>query len=85
MNMVPVGYYCIFSKGCWHRGVWPSDGRFWPFWHQGWGWTRCWLTADRCRRPAGTTKATETLKHPLLQDPRGTRAGEARWASTWKK
>lgn len=46
--------------------------RFWPFWHQGWCWARCWLTADRCRRPAGTIRATETLKHPFLQDPRGT-------------
>lgn len=73
MDVVSEEYYC-YSR-CWHGELLALGRSILAvlFWHQGLSWTRCWLTADRCRRPAGTTKATETLKHPLLQDPRGTR------------
>lgn len=72
MGVVSEGYYC-YSQVLARGTVGPRTAASGRSVLASRIWTRCWLIADRCRRAAGTTKATETLKHPLLQDPRGTR------------
>lgn len=73
--MVSEGYCCIFSEeGCWQRGSFALGWSILAVLASRMGFDGMLVDCGSVQTTSRNHKATETLKHPLLQDPRGTRA-----------